>query len=1514
MPLKKRLERFISPFKQGLQRRLGRRDGVDAQSSTLLPAVPTTSQAMLTPGSGNRQATVLMSNNNIAVSSPTPAEPGVHWPFLDNLSDAISPVADAFGPLKAIFSDLIDCVHIYEMAAKDRQDYEALRLSLTKTLEELRAQFTGQDSPEMSETISGLCESIQQEINSVKTLEAEGMVRRHIRAGSGSDEVLGCYNRIHGYLTGISIEMSRSMHHRLEQQSRDLKEQARKAEEQTKKIEEEARKAEEHLKKTEELAKHIKSSHARSYLDRLCPSFSAQFNSTQAIELKRGECTAGTRLEVLANMRQWASIPGSDSGAVYWLNGMAGTGKTTIAYSLCSELEKTKQLGASFFCSRLLPECRDVNRIIPSIAYQLAQHSPVFGAALLEALERDPDIHTRVPAIQFNSLIAEPLLKTKSSLKDSLIVVIDALDECKNQESTKVVLSTLLYVDDSLHLPIRFFVSSRPEPEIHQEMRKRMNAERYSQLILHELDSDTVQTDIHKYIRAALAPMDQVSDSQITQLVGDCGVLFIYAATAVRYISYKNFTKDPYGRLQNVLNASSPGARQKDKAINDLYTVILKAALEDEDIDDTERKDILRLLHTIVIAQEPLTISALSGLLQLGSEDRVRGAIRPLWSVLHVTGSNELVTTLHASFPDYMLSKERSGDYWCDRKLYDSAMARLCLGCIAATRPRFNICGLDSSTALDKDVPNLDQKIQNVVPAHLLYACRYFAAHLESAAVPHELSTLVREFMLTQLLLWLEVMNLTGNIQTAEKAMRRVDSWAMAHTDTPELQELAHDAWCFTTSFGSNVVCASTPHIYVSMLPFWPSSRPISQAYKGLYHGLPEVGGTAMDMRQLAVLATWSFSKAVNCVVFSRDGSRVALASGWQVIVADAYSDRPIAEPLKGHTKTVTSVDFSPDGTRIVSGSDDWSIRVWDVETGQLVLGPLQGHSYVITSVQYSPDETCIASCSYDGTIRTWDATTGETKLVIETPEEHRSPIHSIRYSPDGAHIVAGLENGQLYVWQASIGALVLGPLQAHTHAVLSVDYSPDGTHTVSGSHDNTIRIWNSVDGYAVPGPPMEQNTAIRSVRYSPDGRHIASGSYDGTICVWDPQTCMAILGPLKAHSNSISSICYSPDGARIVSCAYNDPTVHAWDARRRQKALPVAEGCAEQVGWLAYSPDSSCIVSASGNHITSHTSSVSSVDYSPTGDQFASGSWDKTICTWDAQTGHMLLGPLTGHTRPVSSVAYSPDGTSLASGSGDSTIRVWSTRTGELILGPLEYHTSFVIMVRYSPTGTCIASCSFDKTICVWSAQTGDLILGPLIGHTDFVQSIDFSPDGTRIVSCSRDRTIRVWDIQTGQTVLGPLEDSCGEYAEVRYSPRGDYICSTQYNVIWVLNAHTGDVLSGPHMGHIDHVSSIAISPDGTRIVSGSFDRAIRVWDVDGKTSSISTASARGAWKLNDEGWAVGLSDSSRLLVWVPHDMRASLILPQTPLLISEKGCLTLDFGNAYIGNSWTELHRPTF
>ncbi|CAE7077801.1 unnamed protein product [Rhizoctonia solani] len=335
----------------------------------------------------------------------------------------------------------------------------------------------------------------------------------------------------------------------------------------------------------------------------LSPAVSAYYNSAQAIELKRGECTPSTRIGVLAHMNDWASMSGPGVGAVYWLNGMAGTGKTTIAYSLCAELDSKHQLAASFFCSRLLPECRDVNRIIPSISYQLAQYSLPFRATLLKVLEKDPDVHTRLPSVQFKSMIVEPLQEVRDTLPLNLVVVIDALDECENKESTRVILNVLF--NHAVDLPIKFFVCSRPEPEIRDEMAEKMGDNKQSQLVLHELDTATVQTDIEQYLTIALARLNP-SGADIAKLVEDAGVLFIYAATAVRYISDRNFSRNPHGRLQTVLNASGLGAKQKNKAIDELYTVILRAALHDEGMDGAERDDVLLLLHTVISLQEPL--------------------------------------------------------------------------------------------------------------------------------------------------------------------------------------------------------------------------------------------------------------------------------------------------------------------------------------------------------------------------------------------------------------------------------------------------------------------------------------------------------------------------------------------------------------------------------------------------------------------------------------------------------------------------------------------------------------------------------------------------------------------------------------------------------------------------------------------------------------------------------------------------------------------------------------------
>ncbi|CAE6370032.1 hypothetical protein BN14_04583 [Rhizoctonia solani AG-1 IB] len=201
MPLRAKLKRFTHRVEGSLQRSLGRSDESAAQSSTSLPVIQPPPRSTLSPDVPTHQAS--LSAFDIPALRSTPAEPPARWVFLDNLTHALSPVVDAIGPLKAIIDDFVDCVHIYEAAAKDRQEYEALRVDLTTTLEQLISHFTGSKPMEMSDNIVSLCESIQRELNQIKALQAEGLMRQYARSGTGPDAVYGCYARVHGYLTRI---------------------------------------------------------------------------------------------------------------------------------------------------------------------------------------------------------------------------------------------------------------------------------------------------------------------------------------------------------------------------------------------------------------------------------------------------------------------------------------------------------------------------------------------------------------------------------------------------------------------------------------------------------------------------------------------------------------------------------------------------------------------------------------------------------------------------------------------------------------------------------------------------------------------------------------------------------------------------------------------------------------------------------------------------------------------------------------------------------------------------------------------------------------------------------------------------------------------------------------------------------------------------------------------------------------------------------------------------------------
>ncbi|MBM79222.1 MAG: hypothetical protein CMJ78_01355, partial [Planctomycetaceae bacterium] len=200
---------------------------------------------------------------------------------------------------------------------------------------------------------------------------------------------------------------------------------------------------------------------------------------------------------------------------------------------------------------------------------------------------------------------------------------------------------------------------------------------------------------------------------------------------------------------------------------------------------------------------------------------------------------------------------------------------------------------------------------------------------------------------------------------------------------------------------------------------------------------------------------------------------------------------------LYGHTGSVLSVSFSPDGTRIASGSRDNTIRLWDALTGE-ELHTLKGHTDEVLSVSFSPDGTRIASGSDDNTIRSWDASTGEE---LHTLKGHTHDVLSVSFSPDGTRIASGSWDNTIRMWDASTGE-ELHTLKGHTGSVFSVSFSPDGTRIASGSDDNTIRLWDASTGEE-PHNLKGHTYGVSSVSFSPDGNRIASGSYEQTVKMW---------------------------------------------------------------------------------------------------------------------------------------------------------------------------------------------------------------------------------------------------------------------------------------------------------------------------------------------------------------------------------------------------------------------------
>ncbi|KAF9552678.1 WD40 repeat-like protein, partial [Agrocybe pediades] len=1273
----------------------------------------------------------------------------------------------------------------------------------------------------------------------------------------------------------------------------------------------------------------------------LVPVDDARYNSAYSTAVKRRGCTASTREQILDDLRTWVKDP--QGSKVFWMNGMAGTGKTTILYSFCEWLEESKRLAGNFFCSRASTSCRDLNNIVRSIAYQLAHYSPAFRSQLCKILEEKQNPHTLNVGEQFKWVMAMPLENSKDAIPDGAVIVIDALDECSDVSSTALFLKVVLSY--ATLLPIKILIASRPEPVI----LKNMEAPNFSpsMLRLHDIEQSLVEADITLYLQEALCTMSPPpSAGVIERLTRRSGKLFIYAATVARYINPEDKVVNSNARLDTVLGISSASGSLQEQELDKLYMTILLSAFDKDNFEEEELEIASLVLRTVICAIEPMTTRTMSTILALRQGD-VASTLSRLRSVLHVQeGPSGLVSILHASFPDFLLNEARSREFYCNVVEHNTILAHLCFD-VMCEELRFNMCDLESSYNFDEDVPGLEQKMRANISAALLYACKYWSNHLVRCDLTSSIHYRLVEFLNFRLLFWMEVLNFTKFISMGSKLLSDVLDWfickAPDHTFKETEKEL-YDADFFVKTFSLGACKKSTPHIYISALPFCYKSNSVYQNYWSKTHGLLVVNGTSLIQQHNGPIGVWKTDVPVNTVAFSPNDRTFAAAYANCIKIHDVQSGDIVFSSLLEDGASITTLAFSPDNSKIATGSKKGNVWIWDIQTTNLIAGPLHMEGLGIGALAFSWDSRNLATHS-GSTIVVWELSSSKVvsgpfemtywgdygsfaftpddskvlfmfnnnrmvyildahsgsdleHVLLEVPNEEAGlgTLRSTAISPDTTLVAAGYQEGMICIWGVHAGKIIQGPFVGHSRWVSALAFSHNGKKLISGSADATIGIWdvaNTGDGAA--GPLKGQTGTIHSLALSSDGTKIISGSWDQSVCLWNVFSNESnIAPPYQSITGNVATVAWSPDGTRIAS-GQGDGTVAVWSAENGEAVIEPFH----------------------------HLSDILSIAFSPDCSRITAGLWDGTVLSWDMMTGEMVGEPSQGHSDRVTSIAYSPDGSKMVSRSGDCTIVIWDCATGNMIKKWLG-HNNAVYSVGFTPDSNRLVSGGQDKSIYVWDVHTGQIILGPLNGHRDIVNLVACSPDGHQFVSGSLDRTLCVWSLTTGQMTAAPVDAHCGGVISVAYSKDGTKIISGyDKGTVCILDAETGQTLASM-AGHTRLVRSVAVSPDGTKFISGSGDGSIRVWHLDILTSpnslhtpniwmpeGVTIPTTLNIAKYHNDGWVV-LPDNMHLF-WTKPEFRQDLCYPLNPITIGMHGTTRIDYSlsKLFIGRTWSKCWK---
>ncbi|KAI1390053.1 uncharacterized protein F4822DRAFT_428400 [Hypoxylon trugodes] len=868
-------------------------------------------------------------------------------------------------------------------------------------------------------------------------------------------------------------------------------------------------------------------------------------------------CTKGTQLNILNDLQNWIQNPAQES--IFWLYGMAGTGKSTIARTVAKALSERISLvgdtqlpsniflGATFFFKQGEHKRNHAGVLFPTWAYQLA-HGPLgLKIEILNSTNQRGGTHIRDRPLddQCDELILKPLRAQKRrSSPIRVIFIIDALDECLDitTRNAKRIGQSLQQIGRLSEVQAEILVTSRDERPINIP---------FKSLAIRKAELQMIPLTRHNRMKDDISIF--FKDELHKRLVEKPSGLFIYASTTLRFLNLDLGRSTAVRQVRKLLQNEIAEGGSPEARLEEIYNAVLNSHTKHMGRDEKQNHPLKKILGLLTILFEPLPICSLAiftkpqhpaDKIEEVPAKEVEEYLGYLRSVVNVPDDPKSpVRLIHLSFREFLLDEKRSREtgFLVEPSTVHWQVYKNCLDIMSHGLSQ-DICNLEGPGTFSIDVPpNL---VRRCIPSHLQYACRHWVDHLKEIRGDGQIQSELAEngsihmFLQEKLLNWLEALSLIGEIGSAVLMARNLEALIDAQESETELSRLIHDMIRFI-SFHRHVIQEAPLQVYYSAILFSPTTSIIrSLFWKPLAEWI---------LKPPMVRDDWGFE------LMTLEGhellvSAVAISPDSKTIVSGSYDKTTrLWEAATGveiakisSSSAAHAVAFSPDGQTIAIGSS--IVQIYDVETGDI--SDLLGHANLVSDVCFSPGlgNKILASTAMDKTVRLWDTSTKQLISIHENLYERGR----LAFAPDGRLAIASSEwdsgpkkgsvqildkeTGKL-IASASIGGVRLWDAAARDKVDISRRaetleiYSIENTALIVSKDTITFLDLNGVNPKRdIPNTiPIAIPSTIRycPVVFTQNGKIVLLRS-DKCLQTWDTTTCER-LKELEIPSGDVS-------------------------------------------------------------------------------------------------------------------------------------------------------------------------------------------------------------------------------------------------------------------------------------------------------------------------------------------------------------------------------------------------------